>query len=101
MTDGRPDPGDWWRTSIIDTEPGRIVIRGRPVEELIGTWTFAQVIWLMTTGEELAAPRARLLEAALVAAVETLMGLADAGVQHGIAGTGETDPNDPWQAFGA
>ena len=38
---------------------------------------------------------------ALVAAVETLMGLADAGVQHGIAGTGETDPNDPWQAFGA
>ena len=70
MTDGRPDPGDWWRTSIIDTEPGRIVIRGRPVEELIGTWTFAQVIWLMTTGEELAAPRARLLEAALVAAVD-------------------------------
>ena len=38
---------------------------------------------------------------ALVAAVDTLMGLADAGVQHDIAATGETDPNDPWQAFGA
>ena len=70
MSDGRSDPGDWWRTSIIDTEPGRIVIRGHPVEDLIGKWTFAQVIWLMTTGEELAAPRAKLLEAALVAAVD-------------------------------
>ena len=38
---------------------------------------------------------------ALVAAVETLAGLADTGVQHGIAGTGESDPNDPWQPFGA
>ena len=38
---------------------------------------------------------------ALVAAVETLTGLADTAVQHGIAGTGGSDPNDPWQPFGA
>ena len=38
---------------------------------------------------------------ALVAAVTTLMGLADTGSEHGIAGTGESDPDDPWQAFGA
>ena len=38
---------------------------------------------------------------ALVAAVETLMRLADTGTEHGIAGTGESDPDAPWQAFGA
>ena len=38
---------------------------------------------------------------ALVGALEALMELADTAVQHGIAGTGETDPDDPWQAFGA
>ena len=38
---------------------------------------------------------------ALVAAVTKLMGLADTGTEHGIAGTGESDPDDPWQAFGA
>ena len=38
---------------------------------------------------------------ALVGALETLMGLADTAIEHGIAGTGEADPDDPWQAFGA
>lgn len=38
---------------------------------------------------------------ALAGALETLMGLADTAIEHGIAGTGETDPDDPWQAFGA
>ena len=38
---------------------------------------------------------------ALVGALETLIALADTAIQHGIAGTGETDPDDPWQAFGA
>ena len=38
---------------------------------------------------------------ALAAAVTNLMGLADTGIEHGIAGTGESDPDDPWQAFGA
>ena len=38
---------------------------------------------------------------ALVAAVTKLTGLADTGVEHGIAGTGESDSDDPWQAFGA
>ena len=67
MTD---DVSDWWRTAIIDMEPGRIALRGRPVEELIGTMRFAPMIWLMVTGEEIAGPRADLFEAALVAAVD-------------------------------
>ena len=38
---------------------------------------------------------------ALVAAVTKVLSLADTGIEHGIAGTGESDPDDPWQAFGA
>lgn len=64
------DVSDWWRTAIIDMEPGRIAFRGRPIEELIGTLTFPQMIWLMLRGDVPSDGQARLLEAALVAAVD-------------------------------
>lgn len=64
------DVADWWKTAIIDMAPGRIVIRGHPIEELIGTLGFAQMVWLMTRGEVPGVAEARLLEAALVAAVD-------------------------------
>ncbi|HRE21458.1 MAG TPA: citryl-CoA lyase [Rhabdaerophilum sp.] len=63
-------PEDWWRTAIIDMKPGEIRFRGYAVEELVGRLGFVEMIWLMTRGE-LPDPRAaRLLEAALVAAVD-------------------------------
>jgi citrate synthase len=69
LSEGR-DVSDWWRTAIIDMEPGRIHLRGHPVQDLIGTTGFAPMIWLMVTGETIAGPRAHLFEAALVAAVD-------------------------------
>ncbi len=60
----------WWRTSIIDMAPGRIAFRGRPIEELIGTVGFGQMIWLMTRGDLPSPAEAALLEAALVAGVD-------------------------------
>ena len=64
------DVSDWWRTAIIDMEPGRIDIRGRPIEELIGQVGFAQMVWLMLRGDLPSDARAGLLEAALVAGVD-------------------------------
>ena len=64
------DVADWWQTSIIDMAPGRIDIRGRPIQDLIGTLSFPQMIWLMLRGEVPSDGQARLLEAALVAAVD-------------------------------
>ncbi len=64
------DVADWWRTSIIDMEPGRIDIRGRPIESLIGQVSFPQMIWLMLRGTLPDPKQARLFEAALVAAVD-------------------------------
>jgi citrate synthase len=61
---------DWWTTSIIEMKPGMIRYRGYAIEELIGRIGFAEMIWLLTRGE-LPDPRAaRLLEYALVAAVD-------------------------------
>jgi citrate synthase len=60
----------WWSTSIIDIRPGEIGVRGYPIQELIGTLTFAQMIWLMLRGELPTAAQAKLFEAALVAAVD-------------------------------
>lgn len=64
------DVSDWWSTAIIDMEPGHIAIRGTPIQELIGSLTFPQMIWLMLRGETPTEGQARLLEAALVTAVD-------------------------------
>ena len=66
----RNDVSDWWRTSIIDMEPGRIAIRGTPIEDLIGHLTFPEMIWLMVMGTPLGPDQAKLFEAALVSAVD-------------------------------
>ena len=64
------DVSDWWQTSIIDMEPGRISIRGHNIETLIGTTSFAEMIWLMVRGDVPGQKEAKLLEAALVASVD-------------------------------
>lgn len=75
MSDARSrDPlsaaSQWWTTDIIDIEPGVIRVRGYPIEELIGRLGYAEMIWLMLRGDLPSAGEARLLEAALVAAVD-------------------------------
>jgi citrate synthase len=63
-------PEQWWSTDIIDMSPGAIRFRGYAVEDLIGRISFAQMIWLMTRGELPDLRAAKLLEAALVSAVD-------------------------------
>jgi len=60
----------WWKTSIIDIEPGRIHVRGYPIEQLIGRLSYAQMAWLMVRGELPSDEQGTLLEAALVAGVD-------------------------------
>lgn len=70
MSNTGKDVSDWWATDIIDMAPGQIRLRGRPIEELIGNVTFPQMIWLMTRGDLPTPEQAKLLECALVAAVD-------------------------------
>lgn len=64
------DVADWWTTSIIDMEPGRIAVRGHEIQDLIGNLSFAEMVWLMLRGTAPKAGEAGLLEAALVASVD-------------------------------
>ena len=66
----KSERSDWWRTSIIDMQPGVIRFFGYPIEELIGNVTFPQMIWLMLRGEIPSAGKARLLEIALTSSVD-------------------------------
>lgn len=61
---------DWWSTAIIDIRPDVIRPRGIPIQDLIGSASFPQMIWLMLRGSLPTPAQARLLEAALVAAVD-------------------------------
>src|SRR5262245_21199009 len=63
-------PEEWWSTSIIDMKPSSIRVRGYAIEELIGRIGFAEMVYLMTRGELPHPAAAKLLEAALVAAVD-------------------------------
>lgn len=61
---------DWWRTDIIEMEPGVIRFRGYAIEDLIGQVSFAQMIWLMLRGALPSSGQAQLLETALMAGVD-------------------------------
>ncbi|NRB31598.1 MAG: citryl-CoA lyase, partial [Rhizobiaceae bacterium] len=64
------DVADWWRTEIIDMEPDKIAFRVHRIEDLIGNVSFPQMIWLMLRGDLPSEEQAKLLESALVAAVD-------------------------------
>jgi citrate synthase len=70
MAEKKKTPGEWWSTSIIEMRPGMIRYRGYAIEELIGRISFAEMVWLLTRGELPEPQAAKLLEAALVAAVD-------------------------------
>ncbi|MET1411748.1 citryl-CoA lyase [Roseibium sp. HPY-6] len=70
MSGENNDVSDWWSTEIIDMAPGQIRFRGQPIEDLIGSVSFPQMIWLMTRGALPSQEQAKLLECALVAAVD-------------------------------
>jgi citrate synthase len=64
------DASSWWSTAIIDIRPGEIALRGYPIEALIGTIRFSEVVWLMLRGELPTRAQAELLEATMVASVD-------------------------------
>ena len=73
-TERKPDPAqemrDWWHTAIIEMKPGVIRYRGYAIEELIGRVTFSEMVWLLTRGELPDPRQAKLLDVALMSAVD-------------------------------
>jgi citrate synthase len=79
MTTGRPsrhpeptvaDVAAWWQTSVTRIAPGEVEHRGVPVQDLIGSMDLVSAMWFLVRGERPEPARARLLEAAMVAAMD-------------------------------
>ena len=49
---------DWWTTSITDMKPGRINLRSKPIQYVIGNNSFSEMIRLMVCGEHSTAAQA-------------------------------------------
>jgi citrate synthase len=59
-----------WRTSISQVTPGRILVRGYDLVELIGRRSFGDVVYLLLASDLPRGNEGRMIEACLVAAAE-------------------------------
>ncbi|MFQ5710534.1 MAG: citryl-CoA lyase [Candidatus Geothermarchaeales archaeon] len=60
----------FWRTSISKVEPDKILIRGYPIEDLIGRLTYGEMVYLMFMGEIPPKRIGGMIDALLVAGCE-------------------------------
>ena len=64
MTDAK------WRTALTGIEPNKILVRGYPLDELMGRLTFGETIYLLLMGECPTPGIGRLMEAMLVSFID-------------------------------
>ena len=55
-----------WKTSITKVEPNRLITRGYPQEDLMGTISFPEMIYLLIKGELPSQDQVRMLQAVLI-----------------------------------
>jgi citrate synthase len=55
-----------WKTSITRVEPNRLTTRGYPQEDLIGNFSFPEMVYLLIKGEKPSKNEAKMLEAVLI-----------------------------------
>src|SRR5437762_9918901 len=73
MTDRRAQtrtPPDRWHSSLTEISPNTILVRGYPLDEMMGRLGFAEAVYLLLMGELPAAAIGRMLDAGLVSSVD-------------------------------
>jgi citrate synthase len=61
---------DKWRTGLTCIEPNKILLRGYPLDEIMGRLTFGEAIYLLLMGEVPSPSHGRLMEAMLVSFID-------------------------------
>jgi citrate synthase len=61
---------DRWRTGLTCIEPNKIILRGYPLDEIMGRLTFGEAIYLLLMGEIPSPALGRLMEAILVSFID-------------------------------
>lgn len=59
-----------WRTGVTLIEPNRILVRGYPLDELMGRLSFAEAVYLLLGGELPSPAAGRLMDALLVSSID-------------------------------
>lgn len=59
-----------WKTAITKVEPNKIILRGYPIDELMGKITFSQAIYLALKGELPSEKEGKLIDAILVSSID-------------------------------
>lgn len=59
-----------WRTALTGIEPNKILVRGYPVDEMMGRVSFGEAIYLLLVGELPTPGMGRLIEAMLVSFID-------------------------------
>src|SRR5713101_4026582 len=66
----RPQPDERWQSSLTDIAPNKILIRGYPVDEMMGRLGFAEAVYLLLMGELPTPAIGRMLNAVLVSSID-------------------------------
>lgn len=61
---------DKWRTALTSIEPNKIMVRGYPLDEIMGRLTFGEAIYLLLMGEVPSPGMGSLMEAMLVSFID-------------------------------
>ena len=63
-------PGDRWKSALTSIKPNAILIRGYPVDEMMGRLSFADAVYLLLMGELPTPTIGRMLNAILVSSLD-------------------------------
>src|SRR5512141_550359 len=67
----QPRPqGDRWQSALTQIEPNTILVRGYPVDEMMGRLGFAEAVYLLLMGELPTPAIGRMLNAVLVSSID-------------------------------
>lgn len=77
-----------WKTAISKVKPNKILLRGYPLDELMGNITFSQAIYLVLKGEKPSPEIGRLIDAIFVSSVDHGAGPPSVLAARTVASTG-------------
>src|SRR5256714_12993946 len=66
----RDDGADRWKTSLTCIEPNKILVRGYPLDEIMGRLTFGEAIYLLLMGDVPSPAIGSVMEAILVSFID-------------------------------
>ena len=67
--DARP-PAERWHTALTFTAPNKVLIRGYPLDEMMGRLSFADAVYLLLMGELPTPAIGRMLNAVLISSID-------------------------------